>query len=179
MERLEKRVRRDAAAARVRSLTRRVSGILWRKYLDVVPSVFSACGEFAAFRLRMPPRDALEALRERAILTLDSATALLGGFRFSRNDNVFAYLPVSEDLHFVESSGIGTRRPGSSFPLGWAPPGWTPLFAVVPRALPPYRECQGFRVVTTESLVRDLIGFYGARADLLARIEERLVEKGV
>ena len=128
---------RDARAARTRSLARRVYGPMLRKYLEVVPSVYTARGEFAAFRLLVPPWEGLSRLGERAVLTLDSAAEILGGFRFGRGRIHQVYLSCAEDLGSVEREGIGERRPGSRFPLQWAPPGWDMLFAVVPRRMPP------------------------------------------
>jgi len=176
MERYARRVRRDAEIAHRRSLVRRAGGPLFRKYVDVVPSVFTAGGEFAAYRLVLPAREALDRLRPRAVLTLDSATEMLAGFRFGRNRNIHAYFPSPEDLSAIEWEGIGERRPGTKFPLSWAPPGWEMLFAVVPPELPPHGEKNGFRVVTRDHLIRDLIGFYGLRVDLLARLEAELPE---
>lgn len=174
MDLYARRVRRDAAIARRRSFVRRSGGPLVAKYMQVVPSVFTARGEFVAFRLLLPAREALVRLRECVVLTLDSATELLGGFRFSRASNAYAYLPSSDDLARIADAGIGERRPGTRFPLSWSPPGWEMLFAVVPHEMPPFRECNGFRVVTREHLIRDLIGFYGLRTDLLVRIEAGL-----
>jgi hypothetical protein len=166
--------RRDAAAARRRSLVRRTAGPLFRKYLAVVPSVFTAAGELAAFRLLVPAAEALEALSDRAVLTLDSATDILGGFRFGQAPNEYAYVSSADDLEEVERRRLGERLGGTSFPLAWTPPGRATLFAVVPDRPPPSIEQGGFRVVTREHLVRDLIGFYGLRGDLLSEIERKL-----
>ena len=59
-------------------------------------------------------------------------------------------------------------------PLVWAPPAWALLFASVPHEPPPEVEIAGFRVVTRDRLLRDLLGFYGLRTDLLAEIEAKL-----
>lgn len=169
--------RRDADVARRRSLARRASGPLLEKYLAVVPSVYSARGELAAFRWLVPSRIGLDAIRESAILTLDSAAEALGGFRFGSAGISQAYFPSSRDLTQIEEKGIGERRAGSRFPLSWVPPGVEILFAVIPRELPPFAERDGFRVVTPEFLLRDLIGFYGLRGDLLALYEARIGER--
>jgi hypothetical protein len=165
---------RDARVARARSLARRLSEPLLRKYLQVVPSVYTACGEFAAFRLLVPSGEALSRLRDRAVLTLDSAAERLGGFRFGRTRIQQVYVSSTGEFDRIGREGIGQRRPGSRFPLQWAPPGWDMLFAVVPRTMPPFTEKDGFRVVTPAFLIRELIGFYGLRADLLARCERRI-----
>ena len=78
----------------------------------------------------------------------------------------------------IQAEGLGTRREGTSFPFAWTPPDREMLFAVVPAAMPQSREVQGHRVVTTERLLRDLIGFYGLRGDLVALIEARLGPEG-
>jgi hypothetical protein len=166
--------RRDAAAARRRSLVRRTAGPLFRKYLGVVPSVFTAAGDLAAFRLLVPAAEALAALSGRVILTLDSATEILGGFRFGRAPNEYVYLASAHDLEEIERRKLGERLPGSSFPLAWTPPERPTLFAVVVGRPPPYMERGRLCVVTRERLVRDLIGFYGLRGDLLSEIERKL-----
>src|SRR4030095_5449060 len=73
MEAYARRVHRDAAVARTRSRVRRLAAPLFKKYLRVVPSVFTARGEFRAFRLLLPRAEALSRLRDRAVLTVDSA----------------------------------------------------------------------------------------------------------
>jgi hypothetical protein len=174
MEAYAARVRRDAAIARRRWLARRAAGPLVWKYVDVVPAVFSACGELAAFRLIVPVPEAMGRLRGRAVLTLDRAAEILGGFRFGKSPNIHAYFASSEDFSWIERAGIGRRLPGTRFLLDWAPPGEAMLFAVAPTKLPPHREEKGFRVVTPERLIRDLLGLHGLRPDLLAEIEAKL-----
>jgi hypothetical protein len=171
-----RRIERDKAIARRRWLARRAGGPLLVKYLDVVPSVFSAMGTLAGFRLSVPPEEALSRLRERLILTLDSATELLGGFRFGKNANIFAYIASPSDVAAIEATGVGERQPGPLFPL--ALPGRHWLFAVQVSPLPPHGQNRGHHVVTREHLVRDLVGFYGLRADLVAEIEAKLGDGG-
>ena len=165
---------RDARAARSRSLARRLCGPALRKYLHVVPSVYTARGEFAAFRFLVPPWEGLSRLRGKAVLTLDSAAEILGDFRFGSGRIQQVYVPSTEDLAWIEQEDIGERRPGSRFPLQWAPPGWDMLFAVVPRSMPPSLEKDGFRAVTPEFLLRELIGLYGLRTNLVALWEARM-----
>jgi hypothetical protein len=153
-------------------------GPLFRKYLDVVPAVFSASGDLIAFRLIAPRAEVLARLRSTAVLTLDSATEALAGFRFGRARNDYAYFPYAADATVIETEGLGTRREGTSFPFAWTPPDREMLFAVVPAAMPSTRVVKGHRVVTTERLIRDLIGFYGLRGDLAALIETRLGPEG-
>jgi hypothetical protein len=74
MERYARRVALDAAVARRRSLTRRLGGPLVWKYLQVVPSVFTARGEFTAFKLLVSVEEAIDRLSGSADLTLDSAS---------------------------------------------------------------------------------------------------------
>ncbi len=172
----ERRVRRDAAEARRRSLARRLGGRLARKYLRVVPSVFGAVGELAAFRLLVPSREALARLAPKAVLTLESATEILGGFRFGSAATSYVYVPSPGDLDAIAEDGIGQRLPGSWFPMSWAPPGQEILFAAVPPRMPPSLQKGGFRVVTPEFLIRELLGFHGLRLDLLARVESGIAE---
>jgi hypothetical protein len=174
LERYARRVARERDAARSRSLSRRLGGSLFRKYLEVVPSVFTGQGEFGAYRLLLPRKEALELLREKALFTLDTATELLAGFRFGRARNDYAYFSARTDLEWMEEARLAERRPGTSFPLAWTPSGWEMLFAVIPRNMPPNLEIAGFRFVSREHLIRDLIGLYGTRLDLLAAIEAKL-----
>ena len=120
--------------------------------------MFTARGELRAYRLLIPRLEALERLKASAVFTLDTATEILGGFRFGRARNNYAYFRSTADLERIEESRVGERRPGSSFPLAWTPPGWEMLFAVVPDEMPPIAEGAEFTVVTTEHLIRDLIG---------------------
>jgi hypothetical protein len=166
-----RQARRGQAAARARSLSRRAMGPLFWKYLSVAPAVFSARGDLYAFRLLVPRAEALARLRHCAVLTLDSATEALAGFRFGRAANEYAYFASRRDVDEVEALGLGERRPGTSFPFAWTPAGREMLFAVVPPVLPSSREVNGTRVVSREELVRDLIGFYGLRQELLAALE--------
>jgi hypothetical protein len=121
--------------------------------------------------------EALDRLRDRAVLTLDRAADILGGFRFGSSPNIHAYFASIDDLSWIERAGIGKRLPGTRFPLTWAPPGEAVLFAVVPPELPPHEESAGFLVVTPERLVRDLLGLHGLRPDLLAEIEAKLARR--
>jgi len=168
-----RRAERGRRAAMARSLSRRAMGPLFWKYLDVVPAVFSASGDLLAFSLIAPRVDVLARLRPIAVLTLDSATETLAGFRFGKARNDYAYFSSTEEALAIEKEGLGLRRE-TSFPFAWTPPDREMLFAVVPAAPLPSREVDGHRVVTTERLLRDLIGFYGLRGDLVALIEARL-----
>jgi hypothetical protein len=48
------------------------------------------------------------------------------------------------------------------------------LFAVVCDDLPPYEHRCGQKIVSLPHLIRDLLGFYGLRMDLLVEIESKL-----
>lgn len=174
MARYAKRVARDAAIARRRSLDRQLGGPLFWKYVQIVPAVFTARGEFAAFKLLVSVEEATRRLSDSAVLTLDSATERLGGFRFGRGHHLYAYFEAASDLDTLARDTIG--QPMTDH---WEP--WLPslqeqsmLFAVVCKNLPPYRETADCRLVTREQLVRDLLGYYGLRRDLLVEIENKL-----
>jgi hypothetical protein len=83
MERYARRVALDATVARRRSLTRRLGGPLVRKYLQVVPSVFTARGEFTAFKLFVSVEEAIDRLSGSADLTLDLASERLGALHLT------------------------------------------------------------------------------------------------
>ena len=174
MERYAKRVARDAAVARRRSLTRRLGGPLVGKYLQVVPSVFTARGEFTAFKLLVPVEEAIGRLSDSAVLTLDSASERLGGFRFGRGRHIYAYFGAARDLDALTTDAIGQRLAGHLVPLLLPPQEQSMLFAVVCEKLPPHCEEAGCRIVTRAHLVRDLLGFYGLRRDLLVQVENKL-----
>jgi hypothetical protein len=108
------------------------------------------------------------------VLTLDSATEAVAGFRFGRAANEYAYFASRRDVAEIEALGLGERRPGTSFPFAWTPPGREMLFAVDPPRLPASIDVGGTRVVSRDELVRDLIGFYGLRRELVTAIEAGL-----
>ncbi len=168
------RVARDAAIGRRRSLDRRLNGSFVWKYLQVVPSVFTARGSFAAFKLLVPVEEAICLLSDSAVLTLDSASELLGGFRFGRGRHVYAYFRDARDVDAIVTDSIGQHLPGHLRALLLAPNDDNMLFAVVCQKLPPYRKQAGQLVVTREHLVRDFLGFYGLRRDLLVEIENKI-----
>ena len=109
-----------------------------------------------------------------AVLTLDSASELLGGFRLGRGHHVYAYFGDARDVDAIVTDSIGQRLPGHLRALLLAPNDHNMLFAVVCEKLPPYRKQTGQLVVTRAHLVRDFLGFYGLRRDLLVEIENKI-----
>jgi hypothetical protein len=174
MELYARRVSREKAMARRRSLERRLGGSLIWKYLQVVPSVFTARGGFRVLRLLVPREKMLVRIRDSSVLTLDSASELLGGFRFGRGGHVYAYFNSSADLEVLVEQKTGEHVADDRMPLLLSPPDQEFLFAVVCETLPPHREHAGRRIVTREHLIRDFLGFYGLRRDLLVEIENKL-----
>jgi hypothetical protein len=174
MARYAKRVARDAAIARRRSLDRQLGGPLVWKYVQVVPTVFTARGEFTAFKLLVPVEEVSRRLSDSAVLTLDSATERLGGFRFGRGRHLYAYFGAASDLELLATDAIG--QPVNDHLVPWlsSPHEQSMLFAVVCDNLPPYSEEADCRLVTRAHLIRDLLGFYGLRRDLLVEIENKL-----
>jgi hypothetical protein len=159
MERYRRRVTRDAAVARRRSLARRLDGPLLWKYLQVVPSVFTARGEFAAFQLLVPVDEAICGLGDSAVLTLDSASERLGGFRFGRGRHIYAYFGAANDVAAVVTNGIGQRVAGHLMPWLLPTPEDTMLFSVLCKELPPHGKAARCRIVTRAHLIRDLLCF--------------------
>ena len=174
MERYARRVARDAAVARRRSLDRRLSGPLLWKYLQVVPSVFTARGEFTAFQLLVHVDEAIDRLGDSAVLTIDSASERLGGFRFGRGRHIYAYFGAANDVAAIATDAIGQRVAGHLLPLLLPMSEESMLFSVFCNELPPHCEAAPCRIVTRAHLVRDLLGFYGSRRDLLVEIENKL-----
>ncbi len=178
LQQREREAAQAAAIARRRSLARRVGAPLVWKYLQVVPSLFELAGDFSAFDLLVPESEALLRLSQSAILTLDSASEKLGRFRFGSGRHIFAWFESDRDVESISDHGIGRPVHGTMMPLLLAAQGQPMLFAVVGKKLPPHVWHSGFRAVTRQHLIREFLGFYGLRLDLLVQIENKLLAAG-
>ena len=117
MARYAKRVARGRCRCPAVPLTRRLGGPLVWKYLDVVPSVFTGQGEFSVLKLLVPVEEVIRRLGDSAVLTLDSATERLAGFRSGRGRHIHAYFAAASDLDSLVTGGIGQRIAGDLTPL--------------------------------------------------------------
>ncbi len=175
MQRLARRIARDRTIARRRSLARRAMGPLFWKYVQIVPSVFTARGEFAAWELNVPVATVLDRLRDSAILTLDSASELLGGFRFGSGRHIYAYFDARLSRDAIDDSKIGRQVEGRLTPLLLTARNETLLLAVFSDKLPPNHSHAGHRTVTPDHLAREFLGYYGLRIDWIAPFEKQIV----
>lgn len=165
-----RRYQRDVEAYRRRHLMRR-SHPRFRSDLMIVPHVFLLPGKASMARLQKPEDAVREALRERAVWTLDTAARLVSGRGFLTSPDLTGYLTAA-DLEWTVAEGLVSppEQAGLSVePLYRRPP---MLIAHLTGEMPPHRALpSGERVVTWDFLLRDVMGTLGWRPDLLTRLE--------
>jgi len=164
-----RRYQRDLEAYRRRSLFRR-SHSRFRRDLDIVPHIFLLASKARMAPLRGPEEAVRNALRGRAVWTLDTAARLVSGHGFLASRDLTGYLAAS-DLAWAEDKGLVNmpRSSGLSVdPLYQRPP---MLIANLEEQIPYVELPSGDRVVPWTFLVRDLMGTLGWRPDLLTRLE--------
>jgi hypothetical protein len=165
-----RRHQRDLKAYRQRSLFRR-SHSRFRRDLEIVPHVFLRPGKARRAALQQPEETVLQALRARAVWTLDTASRLVSGHGFLASPDLTGYL-LEADLKAIIAEGlIGPLQESdlSVDPLYRRPP---MLIAHGALEWPPHVEFpSGDRVVTWDFLLRDVMGTLGWRPDLLTRLE--------
>jgi hypothetical protein len=165
-----KRHQRDLEAYRRRSLVRR-SHPRFRRDLRIIPHVFLLPGKVAMAPLQQSEEAVREALRGRAIWTLDTAARLVSGRGFLASPDLTGYLPEVELGKVVAEEWVGApqRTALSVDPLYRRPP---MLIVYVTEETPPHVELpSGDLVVPLDFLLRDLMGTLGWRPDLLTRLE--------
>ena len=160
----------DLQAYRQRSLFRR-SHPRFHRDLKIVPHVFLLAGKTVMSPLQEPEEAVREALRGKAVWTLDTAARLVSGRGFLSSPDLTGYLS-EEDLRTVVEMGlVGTPQSTalSVDPLYRRPP---MLIVHVTQEMPPHVALpSGDRVVPLDFLLRDLMGTLGWRPDLLTRLE--------
>lgn len=165
-----RRHQRDLKAYRQRSLYRR-SHARFRRDLEIVPHVFLLPGKAHRAALQQPEDALREALRSRAVWTLDTAARLVTGFGFLASPDLTGYLK-EEDLQTILAGGlIGPLQDTdlSVDPLYRRPP---MLIAHTVKEIPDFIELpSGDRVVPWDALLQDVMGTLGWRPDLLTRLE--------
>lgn len=162
--------RRDRAAYRRRSLARRVYPRFMRD-LRIVPYLFLAPDALRAAALSCPAQSLLEALKGRAIWTLDTAVRLAGLRGFLVASDLTGYLDDGA-LDAVRSAGLIDEPAPASISVDPLLPR-PPLLVARLGAEPPFVTLlHGQRIVTWERLIRDIMGTIGWRPDLLSRIED-------
>ena len=164
---------RDRKIFRRERLLREVAGPRWHRMARFVPVLFRHEGALHVRVLRAEPKVVAEALKDDAVFALDTAMRIAHGYGFLVAREVQAYLTETAPLVRLAQSGLVSSEAYGDTTLirPWAGP--PRLLAVVVEQLPPWRVVDGgFRVVTKERLVRELIGAVGLRADLFALLEK-------
>jgi len=165
-----RRHQRDLKAYRQRSLFRR-SHSRFRRDLEIVPHIFLRPGKAFRAALQQPEETVRQALRKRAVWTLDTASRLVSGKGFLTSPDLTGYL-LAADLQAIAAEGLIGPLQASDLsvdPLYRRPP---MLIAHTPSELPPFIELpSGDRVVSWDFLLQDVMGTLGWRPDLLTRLE--------
>jgi hypothetical protein len=146
----------------------------------LTPVLFSREGEIVARLLRAPADSVIEALRDDAVFSLDTAMRLTRGCGFLSGGDIHAYLADRQALERLAASGLVERadHPDRVLVRPWAGP--PRLLSCIVSAMPSaVATPTGFRVVTDERLQRELIGAIGLRADLFALAELPWRDAGV
>jgi hypothetical protein len=165
-----RRYQRDLVAYRRRSMVRR-SHPRFEHDLDIVPHVFLLRGKASMAALQQPEDTVLQALRQRAVWTLDTAARLVSGRGFLTSPDLTGYLSHADLQEIVAEGLVGTTRQNelSVDPIYRRPP---MLIVHETEEMPPHVELpSGDRVVTLDHLFQDLMGTLGWRPDLMTRLE--------
>jgi hypothetical protein len=165
-----RRYQRDLVAYRRRSLVRR-SHPRFRRDLDIVPHIFLLPGKASMAALQQPEETVRQALKGRAIWTLDTAARLVSGHGFLTSPDLTGYLSRVDLESMVAEGLVGPPRQNelSVDPIYRRPP---MLIVHEATEMPPHVELpSGDLVVTMDHLFRDLMGTLGWRPDLLTRLE--------
>lgn len=165
-----RRARRDWEAYQRRSLWRR-SHPRFRRDLEIDPHRFLAAEAVRVAELRASAEEIRQALRGRAVWTLDTALLATSGHRLLKTGDLTGYL-TREALAEAESEGL--IEPAEALPVSLDPViRRPPLLVAHCTASPPswLTTSTGDRVVTLDALKSDLIGTLGWRPDLLTRVE--------
>ncbi|HYH46516.1 MAG TPA: hypothetical protein VEG34_12600, partial [Thermoanaerobaculia bacterium] len=99
-----RRHQRDLEAYRRRHLWRR-SHARFRRDLSILPHLFLLPGQATMSPLLRPPEEVLQALRGRAVWTLDTAARLVLGWGFLAAPDLQAYLATG-DLQEIDDLGL-------------------------------------------------------------------------
>jgi hypothetical protein len=165
-----RRYQRDLKAYRRRSLVRR-SHPRFKRDLRIIPNVFLLPGKASMAALQQPEDTVLQALRQRAVWTLDTASRLVSGHGFLTSPDLTGYISHADFQEIIAEGLVGPPRQNelSVHPIYRRPP---MLIVHATEEMPPHVELpSGDRVVTLDHLVRDLMGTLGWRPDLLTRLE--------
>ena len=161
---------RDLKIYRQRSLWRR-SHPRFERDLWIIPNVFLLPGKASMAALQQPEEAVLQALRQRAVWTLDTAARLVSGHGFLTSPDLIGYLHPADLQEIVAEGLVGPPRQTelSVDPIYRRPP---MLIVHEAEEMPPHIELpSGDRVVTLDHLFRDLMGTLGWRPDLMTRLE--------
>ncbi len=166
-----RRARRELETYRRRHLWRRT----WPRFHDdlaIVPHVFLTQAATRFGRLLVPRDAALEALRGRAVWTLDSAARLACGRGLLPGRDLTGYLSA-ETLRDAEREGLVEPMRATSLSLEALAERPALLIAHLTDTPPACLELAGGqRVVSWDRLRRDVLGTLGWRPDLLTRLDD-------
>lgn len=165
-----RRYQRDLVAYRRRSMMRR-SHPRFQRDLDIVPHIFLRRGKASMAALQQPEDAVLQALRQRAVWTLDTAARLVSGRGFLTSPDLTGYLSPADLQEIVAQGLVGPPRRNelSVDPIYRRPP---MLIVHETEEMPPHIELpSGDRVVNLDHLFQDLMGTLGWRPDLMTRLE--------
>ncbi|HEY3568799.1 MAG TPA: hypothetical protein VGP73_12765 [Thermoanaerobaculia bacterium] len=165
-----RRYQRDLKAYRRRSLLRR-SHPRFKRDLRIIPNVFLLPGKASMAALQASEEMVRQALRQRAVWTLDTAARLVSGHGFLTAPDLTGYLSHADLQEIVAQGLVGPLRQNelSVDPIYHRPP---MLIVHETEEMPPHVELpSGDRVVTLDHLLRDLMGTLGWRPDLMTRLE--------
>jgi len=171
-----RRYQRDLEAYRRRSLWRR-SHDRFQRDLSVHPHLFLAPGAIRAGKLSGSWDDIAEALRGKAVWTLDTASRLACEIGILSTRDLTGYMSSETFDDAVESSLVEREWSG---PIGIAPVMARPALLIAHVAGEPPASFilpRGDEVVTWEALMQDLKGTLGWRPDLLTRLEEAYLRR--
>ncbi len=167
-----RRHQRDLAAHRRQSLWRR-SHERFRRDLAVHPHLFLGWGAFRVAELRESRAALLDALRDEAVWTLDTAARLVCGVGLLVAQDLTCYLTAAA-LDRAAARALVAPLPSALVDVAPLLPRAAILIAHVAEPAPPSFTLEsGHRVLTWHAFVADVKGTIGWRPDLLTRLEER------
>jgi hypothetical protein len=141
--------------------------------VKVVPLSFQGQGQLVARELLASREAVIEALKSDAVFAVDTAMRLAHGVGFLASLEIQAYLSGDEPLGRLAAAGLVSTEPYCDTILVRPWPGPPRLLACLVDELPPLRVVKdGYRVVTSERLGRELVGAVGPRADLFILYEK-------
>lgn len=165
-------VRRGRARVRRERMERELSGNGWRVARELVPELFVRAGELDVRVTRAAEEEIVASLGPYGVFAFDTAARLRKGFGLLHARDVHVYLADRSALDALIARGGVDAEPTTDRALLRPWPGVPRLFACVVRELPPSEALpSGVRVVLPSRLRAEVVGAFGLRFDLLARLD--------